>query len=382
MNKGLIDERLIKKIKLNVEKLGSSLKECRACEDGSYDKWFNTTNNFDHICSWQQSFAIGEALWAYVYTGDEKLLKWAETFKQQYYDKVTKTPLETMHDIGFLYSPYAVMLYSITGDEEFRKIAVKAADVLAMRFEPKGKYIRAWGRMDDVTPEYVDDELAKDHFFTESKGLAIVDCMMNLPLLFWASEVTRHPFYKSIAVEHANTTMKYFIRNDYSVMHAYRFSEETGNAIGEANYCGYSCGSHWARGSAWAIYGFAIAYSYTKKPEYMDISTSLLDKFMAECNGKIPVWDFRLPEGEEKAIDTSAAAVVLCAVMEMEKHKTNPRLQGYKKELWKNLEEYINYDENVMGILKEQNGRHTYAVYGDYYMIEAYMKEKSDIKVW
>ena len=114
----------------------------------------------------------------------------------------------------------------------------------------------------------------------------------------------------------------------------------------------------------------------------MDISTALLDKFMAECKGEIPVWDFRLAENEEKSIDTSAAAVVLCGIMEIEKHKTNPRLQEYKKELRKNLEEYINYDENVMGILREQNGMHIYASYGDYFMIEAYMKEESDIKVW
>lgn len=382
MSKGLIDERLIKKIKKNVKKLGSILNECGACGDGNYEKYFELTNDLSHICSWQQSFMIGEVLWAYVDTKDEKLLEWAESFKNQYYDKVFKTPLETMHDIGFLYSPYAVMLYNITGDEEFKNIAVKAADVLAMRYDPKGKYIRAWGRMDNEIPKYVDFELAKDHFFTESRGLAIVDCMMNLPLLFWASEATGQPFYKRIAIEHANTTMKYFVRDDYSVTHAYRFSEETGEAVGEANYCGFSCGSHWARGTAWAIYGFAIAYSHTKKSEYMDISNALLDKFMTECGGEIPVWDFRLPKSEEKALDTSAAAVVLCAIMEIEKHKTNGKLQGYKKELWDNLEKYMNFDEDVMGILFEQNGRHIYAAFGDYYMIEAYMKEKSDITVW
>lgn len=379
---GKIPERLIKKIKSNINKIGNDLREFPGSPDGNYLKNRERAIKIGHIFNWTQSFFTGMALWAYEDTGDREFLDWAMQFKREYSDKVTKTPMETMHDVGFLYSPYAVMLYSITGDEDFKQIGIKAADALAMRFDPKGKYIRAWGRIDNVIPEYVDSELAKDHFFTESSGLAIVDCMMNLPLLFWASEVTGHPFYKRIAVEHADTTMKYFIRNDYSVMHAYRFSEETGNAIGEANYCGYSCGSHWARGTAWAIYGFAVAYNYTKKPEYMDISTALLDKFMAECKGEIPVWDFRLAENEEKSIDTSAAAVVLCGIMEIEKHKTNPRLQEYKKELRKNLEEYINYDENVMGILREQNGWHIYASYGDYFMIEAYMKEESDIKVW
>lgn len=379
---GKIPEQLTKKIKSNINKIGNDLREFSGRPDGDYLKNREKAIKIGHIFNWTQSFFTGMALWAYEDTGDREFLDWAMQFKKEYSDKVTKTPMETMHDVGFLYSPYAVMLYSITGDEDFKQIGIKAADALAMRFDPKGKYIRAWGRIDNVIPEYVDSELAKDHFFTESSGLAIVDCMMNLPLLFWASEVTGHPFYKRIAVEHADTTMKYFIRNDYSVMHAYRFSEETGNAIGEANYCGYSCGSHWARGTGWAIYGFAVAYNYTKKPEYMDISTALLDKFMAECKGEIPVWDFRLAENEEKSIDTSAAAVVLCGIMEIEKHKTNPRLQEYKKELRKNLEEYINYDENVMGILGEQSGRHIYASFGDYFMIEAYMKEESDIKVW
>ena len=379
---GRIPEKLIKKIENNIEKIGTELRAFPGDADGNYMKNKEKALPIGHIFSWTQSFFTGMALWAYADTHDVKFLDWTMQFKKSYSDKIELTPMETMHDLGFLYSPYAVMIYSITGNEEFKKMGIKAADALAMRFNPKGRYIRAWGRMDDVIPEYVDAELAKDHFFTESKGLAIVDCMMNLPLLFWASKVTGHPYYKRIAIEHANTTMNHFIRNDYSVMHAYRFSEETGEAAGEANYCGYSCGSYWARGTAWAIYGFAIAYNYTKKTEYMDMSIALLDQFMRQCNGKIPVWDFRLPKSEEQSVDTSAAAIVLCAIIEIEKHKTNPHLQGYKKELRKNLEEYINYDENVMGILREQNGRHTYTSFGDYYIIEAYMREASDIEVW
>ena len=377
-----IPKKLIKKIEKNIEKIGSDLREFPGSKDGDYLKNRKDAIKIGHIFNWTQSFFVGMALWAYEDTKDERLLKWAEQFKEEYYNKVFLTPLETMHDAGFLYSLYAVMLYEITGDEEYKKIAVKAADALAMRYEPKGGYIRAWGRMDYKTPDYVDSSLAKDHFFTESKGLAIIDCMMNLPLLFWASKATGHPFYKRIAIMHADTTMKYFVRSDYSVMHAFRFSEETGKAIGEANYCGYSCGSHWARGTAWAIYGFAIAFRYTKKAEYLDTATALLDKFMAESKGKIPVWDFKLPEGEEKSVDTSAAAIVLCGICEMEKHKENNRFKNYKSLLRNNLEDYINYDENVMGILSEQEGEHIYSSFGDYFLIESYMSEDSEINVW
>lgn len=379
---GRIPDKLIKKIENNIAKIGEDLREFPGCLDGDYLANRDKCIKIGHIFNWTQSFFTGMALWVYLDNKNETFLKWAEQFKKEYADKVFETPMETMHDIGFLYSPYAVMLYNITGDEEYKKIALKAADLLAMRYELKGGYIRAWGRMDYKTPDYVDSELAKDHFFTESKGLAIVDCMMNLPLLFWASEVSGQPFYKRIAMMHADTTMKYFIREDYSVKHAYRFSEETGEAIGEANYCGVSNGSHWARGTAWAIYGFAVAYNYTKKEAYLDSAMAMLDKFMVECHGQMPIWDFRLPEDEEKAIDTSAAAVVLCGIIEIERHKITQRLQKYKKLLRENIEQYIDFDENVMGILKEQNGRHHYTPYGDYYLIESYMKENSEITVW
>ena len=379
---GYIPNDLLKKIENNIRKINNELRDYPGTVDGDYLKNKDSAIPIGHIFNWTQSFFVGMALWAYIDTKDKKFLDWAEQFRDTYRAKVFETPMETMHDLGFLYSPYAVMLYHITGNEEYKKIAVKAADALAMRYEPRGGYIRAWGRMDYKTPDYVDKELAKDHFFTESKGLAIVDCMMNLPLLFWASEETGHPFYRRIAIMHADTTLRYFIREDYSVMHAYRFSEETGEPLGEANYCGYANGSHWARGTSWAIYGFAIAYGYTSKTEYMDAAMKLLDKYMTECGGEIPAWDFRLPTFAEKKLDTSSAAITLCGILEIEKHKKNDKLQNYKNMLRAALKNYVNNDENVMGILCEQDGRHLYSSYGDYFLIESYMKEQSEVRVW
>ncbi len=377
-----IHEILINKIENNIKKIGSELRNFAGCSGGNYVENREKAIKIGHIFSWTQSFHTGIALWAYKQTGKKEYLEWAEQFYEEYREKVFDIPLETMHDLGFLYSPYAVMLYNITGDEKYKNLAIRAAEVLAMRFDPKGRYIKAWGRMDNKIPEYVDENLANDHFFTESEGLAIIDSMMNIPLLFWASKTSGHPYYKRIAIAHADTTLKCFVRGDYSVNHAFRFSEETGMPVGEANYCGYSCGSYWARGAAWAIYGFAIAYRYTKKPEYLDISFALLDKFMKECNGKIPVWDFRLPDDEEKAADTSASAVVLCALIEIEKIKSNTKLSKYKKIIRDNLKQYINNDPNVMGILSEQNGGHIYSPIGDYFIIESMMQENQNLTVW
>ena len=379
---GHIPDRLLKKIENNIGKIKNDLREFPANTHGNYLESREECIKIGHVFNWTQSFFTGMALWAYQDTGNEMYLDWTEQFKEEYKAKVFKTPMETMHDLGFLYSPYAVMLYEITKCEEYKKIGLKAADALVMRYEPMGGYLRAWGRMDDTVPDYVDESLAKNHFFTESRGLAIIDSMMNLPLLFWASKVTGHPFYKRIAMMHADMTIKYFIRKDASVCHAYRFSEETGEPLGEANYCGFSVGSHWARGTAWAIYGFAIAHTYTGRKEYFDVAIKLTDQFMKECHGGIPVWDFRLPDGAERALDTSAAAIVLCGIMEIEKHTGDSRFNEYKNCLRKSLVRYIDDDENVMGILREQNGKHTFASYGDYFMIESYMKENSDLKVW
>ena len=139
MNK--IPEKLIKKIKNNINKIGNDLREFPECLDGNYLHDREKAIKIGHIFNWTQSFFTGMALWAYEDTKDKEFLDWAMQFKEEYADKVSNTPLETMHDVGFLYSPYAVMLYSMTGDEAYKEMAVKAADALAMRFEPKGKYI-------------------------------------------------------------------------------------------------------------------------------------------------------------------------------------------------------------------------------------------------
>lgn len=386
----------IQKTSNNIIKIGSDLREFPAQHDGNYFKCPKEKHiKLAHIFNWTQSFFLGMAFLAYRATSDEKYLNWLNSFCDDYHKKVFDTPLDTMHDLGFLYSPYVVALYKLNGDKNMKKIAVKAADALTQRFVPNGSYIRAWGRMDDKIPDYVDAELAKNHFFTESKGLAIIDCMMNLPLLFWASDVTGHPFYKNIAIAHADMTMKYFVREDNSVCHAYRFDEETGEPIGVESYCGFNKDSHWARGTSWAIYGFAIAYSYTKNDKYLDVAYRLAKRFIQLCEEDgVPVWDFKLPEekpalytGDKKEwldwdvsnpknkiynTDTSAAAIAVCGIYELIKHKQDKTLTEYaNKTLHTLAEKYTDYNSDISGLLKCQNGNMTYACFGDYFLMEA-----------
>lgn len=376
-------EKIVAKIKNNMAQMGTDLRDYPGEAYGIYFAEKNKCRPLGHIFSWTQSFFTGMAYWAYVETKDKQILDWLYSFKQEYHDKVFKTPLETMHDLGFLYIPYAVALYKLTGDEEMKEIGIKAADELAKRFDPRGGYIRAWGRMDYQTPEYVDSELAKDHFFTESKGLAIIDCMMNIPLLFWAQEVTGNRFYGRIAEVHADTTMKYFVREDDTVCHAYRFDEETGEPIGEENYCGYGKGSYWARGTAWAIYGYMCCYKYTGKEKYLKLSLRLLRRFIKESGGEVPVWDFRLPEGDQHNLDTSAAAIVLSACNELVKFTDCTEVKEYIESMYGKLMDYVDLNPENNGFLREQNGRKYYASYGDYYLVEAiFGREHPEYVIW
>ena len=120
---GRIPKKLLRKIEKNIDKIGGDLREFPANATGDYLVNREKAITIKHIFNWTQSFFTGMALWAYQDTGDQKFLDWTLQFKQSYADKVFKTPMETMHDLGFLYVPYAVMLYEITGEEyKFRNI--------------------------------------------------------------------------------------------------------------------------------------------------------------------------------------------------------------------------------------------------------------------
>ncbi len=373
----------VKKIKKNIEKIGPFAMEYPASKTGKYFE--GKPRELKHIFSWLQGFYTGLAGISYILTENDIYLKWLYSLQDEFYDKVNKYRYETMHDLGFVYSLYAVMLYKITGDEKMKEIGIDAANCLAMRYVPNGQYIKAWGRMDGVIPEYVDSDFAKDTFFSGSDGLMIIDCMMNLPLLFWASEVTGHPFYKEIAKCHIDTSIKYLVRQDYSVYHAYRFDTKTGKPMKPDNDCGYSVESHWARGTSWMIYGLAIAYKYTKNEEYLNLFKKITESFIKECNSDgIPVWDFRLPEGVEKKVDTSAASIVCCGIQLYSRFRKNSRFEEYLKKTITTLKEnYFETNEDINGLVRGGNGADLYLIYGDYFFLEALaVKEKGMEIFW
>lgn len=366
----------VSKTRNNIKLLADSPKSWAFDKNGIYSDFHE---GFFEIGNWTSSFFTGMALIAYRNTKDDYFLDQLERLASIYREKVFVQYMETMHDLGFLYSLYSVALYKETGDQKHREVGLRAADVLASRFDAKGNYIRAWGRLDEQDTDYA--------------GLAIIDCLMNLPLLFWAAEETGDKKYYEISVKHADTVLKNMVREDFSVYHALRFNVETGEVIGEDNYCGNAVGSRWVRGTAWAIYGFALLYKHTKDKKYLEVSEKIALRF-AENLGTdgIPVWDFNMLEGDNYQLDTSAASPAVCGIQELEKAGVNnPKLKAAKTQMLEALTngEYLNGDENIQGILSHAEvgegvgkARYAYTSWGDYYLMEALDVELNKGETW
>lgn len=358
-----------------LKQLAATPKAAPWAVDGNY---FAHPEGFNDIGNWTSSFITGMGLLAWRATEDEFFLEQLLRLAPAYRAKAFNREFHSHHDMGFLYTLYSVALSELTDDPAHREVGLQAAEALSLRFNATGNFIRAWGK------------LGTDEF----GNMAIIDCMMNLPLLFWATETSGDPKYRDIAICSADTTLRCFVRPDDSVYHAYRFDLRTGQPIGGDNYCGRSTESHWARGTGWAIYGFAIAYRYTGDQKYLDVSLRLARKFNRELNGDaIPVWDFRLPAGEAALRDTSAAAVIVCGYQELEQlGAADPLIRKTKESLLQNLctDQYLNFDPCCHGVLRDgqvgANGpgsaQNAYMTWGDYYLMEALDRELHAGQPW
>jgi unsaturated chondroitin disaccharide hydrolase len=354
----------VRKTRDNIRRLADEPKSAPWAVDGNY---FDQPEGFFEIGNWTSSFFTGMALLAGRATQDEYFLRQVLRLAPAYREKVFTRFQDTHHDLGFLYTLYSVALYRLTGDPAHREAGLRAAEVLYQRFNQKCGFIRAWGHMNT----------------TEQDNLAIIDGLMNLPLLYWAAGESGDKKYHDAAVRHADNTLKLFLRPDDSVFHAYRFDLKTGRPLGGENYCGRSVDSHWARGTGWAIYGFALSHRYTGDPRYLAAALRLARKFNQELDGDaIPVWDFKLPAGEKRLRDTSAAAVIACGYQELEKlGAADAAITQTKASLLKHLytAQYLNADAACPGILRDGqvgsnapgSAQNAYVTWGDYFLMEA-----------
>ena len=210
---------------------------------------------------------------------------------------------ETTHDdtdLGFkMFMTFAVD-HQLTGDEAAKQTALAAADTLAARFNPAVGMIRVWDDRDDTEKYQVN-----------------VDAMMNLELLWWAAQNGR-PQYADIAHRHAQRTITDLVRPDGSTTMFAAYDQRTGALQRLYTEQGARDDSTWARGQAWAVYGFATAYRYTRDPRYLDTARRTADWFVAHLPpDRVPYWDFSVPQAPPEPRDTSAAAITASALLEL-----------------------------------------------------------------
>ena len=354
----------------SIKRLADEPKSAAWASDGNY---FNCNEGFYEIGNWTSSFFTGMALLAWRETKDKYFLQQTLRMAAAYVEKAFTKHRDTHHDIGFLYSLYSVGLFKLTNDKIHRETGLRAAEVLSRRFNEKGNFIRAWGRMDES-----ESPIGKEMLRTDN--MAIIDCLMNLPLLYWASSETGNQRYREIAIRHADMVLNYFIRLDGSVIHALRFDLDTGAPEAVDNYCGFSKDSYWARGAAWAIYGFALSYGYTGIDKYRKAAVRLAKKFLEQLDEEwVPVWDFRLPPEMPPVRDASASAIVVCGLQELKRHQAaDETLLNAKGRLLERIcqEDYLDDNPNYSGVLKSAYGdKPAYSSWGDYFLMEALDRE-------
>ncbi len=378
----------LKKAKLYRDTVTGELPEYTGTDGKEYKNALQT--GFKSRWCWCTSFFTGMSVLSAHTQKDFEALRWANSFYKQYDDKISAIPSATMHDVGFLYLGYSVHLYKLTGDIHHRLTAIKAADELVRRFDVNGRYIEAWSEAASFDKEY----------------RMIIDSMMNTALLFWAWKETGYTIYHDVAKAHIRTCIDTLVREDYSVAHAWFFNPD-GTPREEANSCGYSNGSHWARGTAWMVFGLAVAYIYTHDEEYYDLAVKIGRKFTDNLTeeDKIPVWDFRLPkelparkmrredaeptwdeanpENKKYNRDTSAAAIMSCAFMLLDAQKPTEDLAKCADDMLTSLcNIYIDTDVTTQGMLTKGNGIDKFVIYGDYYFMLALAMKIYGYDMW
>ena len=290
------------------------------------------------------------------------------------------------HDLGFLVINSFLKGYEATGNEEYKRIALAAADTLATLYNNKVGTILSW-------PRHVKDYGGHN---------TIMDNMINLELLFWADKMrgerkemggerTNHSHLYNIAVSHADTTMRYHFRPDGSCYHVAVYDTLTGNFVKGMTHQGYADESMWSRGQSWAIYGYTMVYRFTKEQRFLDHAQKVTDIYLKRLQETsddwVPIWDMDDPRGQQAPKDASTAAVVASALIELQQYVDAEKGKTYldaAENMLRDLssDRYQSRGKNV-AFLMHSTGHHPAGseidasiVYADYYYIEALLRMK------
>ena len=313
---------------------------------------------------WTAGYYPGLLWLAYENTKDEFLKETAVKLEEKMDEWIYDYNVPD-HDVGFVWLLSSGIHNKNEKNPDSKRRLLRMANYLAGRFNINSRTIRAWPSPDhdDYVPTF-----------------AIIDCMMNIPLLFTASNTIGDPRYAHVARAHADTVMKHFIDEDGAVRHVCRFNMETGEFIESIGGQGYGPKSSWSRGAAWAIYGFAMAYRYTGKREYLETAKKVSKFFISQIQDDyLPAWDFRAPNKEIK--DSSAAAVAASGMLEIFAHTKDAYFKCEAEKLIESLSQNCLADDSYESILKRGTGNlptgdsiEVGLIYGDYYFAEAVAK--------
>lgn len=364
-------EDAVEKTRLNISRFGELFPHVSENE-----KYKLIPNN-----DWTNGFWTGILWLCYEYTKDDVFRDAAVKLQKTFEQRFENNSLDH-HDIGFLYSLSTKARWIIERNEECRALTIKAADALMKRFRPKAKLIQAWGKEGDP----------------QNGGRIIIDSLMNMPLLHWASEQTKDDRYREVAVIHTNKSRKYLVRGDDSSYHTFCFNPENGEPVCGQTHQGLHNGSTWTRGQAWGIYGFALAYHYTKDPLYLETSKRMAKYFLGRLpEDNVVYWDFDAEITPETKRDSSASAIAACGIHELLKHipGNDPDYtyleDGLLKSMTGLVEKYSTMDEpEAEGFIKHgsyavllNRNPDDFMIWGDYFYLEALMRlEKGHKGYW
>ncbi len=264
---------------------------------------------------WTNGFWTGMLWLAYEWTKEKNFLTRAMDNIDSFQTRLDDHFVLDHHDIGFLYSLSAGAGYKITGDEHCKQEVIQAADVLLARFQEKGEFIQAWGTYGDPQ-EY----------------RLIIDSLLNLQLLFAATQLSGETRYAEAASKHYQTVRNTVIKNDATTFHTYYFDPETGQPSHGATHQGNSDQSIWARGQSWAILGLPLNESYLHSQPFPENYSQIVEVFLAHLPADlVPYWDFDFNDQHPAEKDSSALAIAACGLLEAEKMEAYPDAQKIAK---------------------------------------------------
>ncbi len=319
---------------------------------------------------WCAGFWPGVLWYEYEVTGDENIRSEAEKFTSSL-EYLSKTPAFD-HDLGFLMFCSYGNGYRLTQNPKFKEVILATADTLATLYNPNVGTILSWPR---------NVEMLGGHN-------TIMDNMINLEMLFWAAKNGGDHRLYDIAVKHAETTMAHHFRPDYSCYHVAVYDPETGAFLKGMTHQGYADDSMWARGQAWAIYGYTMVYRETRDPKFLDFACKVTDVYLNRLpEDYVPYWDFDDPSIPNAPRDASAAGVVASALLELQGYCQGELRDTYKNAAVKMLtslssdsyrsgDKRASFLDHSVGHMPAGSEIDASIIYADYYYLEALLRLK------